>query len=121
MVELVTQATGNTDTILLAGLAAAAVAGVVTGVLYRMAAVLIASLATVIAVGVIGVGEGWTVWRIVLVAFALITALQIGYLLGVALLLSGDRLRGGVARGWRRVGVLDEDARGKRAGEPPEG
>ena len=121
MVGLVTQATENTDYILLAALATAAAAGAVTGALYRVGAAIIASLATIIFVGVIGVTDGWSFWRIVLVAIGLITALQVGYLLGVAFILSSDRVRSGVTRGWRRVAALNEDTQRKSVGEPPEG
>lgn len=121
LIGLVTQASANTDYILLAAGAAAAAAGVVTGAIYRVGAVLVASFATIVAVIIIGIGEGWSFWRVALVAFGLITALQVGYLIGLALTHSGDRVRGGIARGWRRVAALDEDTQRKSVGEPPEG
>ena len=121
LIGLVTQATENTDTILLAAVSAAAAAGVVTGALYRVGAALVASFATIVAVVVIGAGEGWSFWRVALVAFGLITALQVGYLIGAALTLSGERVRGGAARGWRRIAALNEDTRRKSVGKPPEG
>ena len=119
-IGLATQATANMDYILLAAAtAAAAAAGVVTGAIYRVGAVLAASFATIIAVVFIGSGEGWSFWRIALVAFGLITALQVGYLVGLAL--SGDRVRSGVARRWRRIATLNDDTQRKSVGEPPEG
>jgi hypothetical protein len=118
---LVTQTTSQSDTILLAALATAAAAGVVTGALYRIGAAIIASFATVVAVAFIGVGEDWSFWRTALVAFGLITALQLGYLLGVALMLSGDRVRSGVARSWRRIAAPADNRQRKSAGKPPEG
>ena len=121
LIGLVTPSAANTDTILLAAVAAAAAAGGVTGALYRVGAALVASLATIAAVVFIGVGEGWSFWRIVLIAFGLITALQVGYLVGVALTPSGNAVRSRVARGWRRIAALNEDTQQKSAGKPPEG
>jgi hypothetical protein len=121
MAGLVTQTTANIDYILLGAFAATSAAGILTGALYRAGAAIIASFATIIAVGVIGVGESWSFWRIALVAVGLITALQVGYLLGVALALSSERIRSGFARGWRRVAVLDDETRSESVGEPPEG
>lgn len=120
LIGLVTQVTADTDYILLAAAtAASAAAGVVTGAIYRAGAVLVASFATIVAVIFIGVGEDWSFWRIALLAFGLITALQVGYLIGLAL--SGDRIRSGVARGWRRVATLNENTQRKSVEEPPEG
>jgi hypothetical protein len=118
---VVTQITANKDHILLTALVVAASAGVVTGALYRVAAAIIASFATVIAVIIIGGGEGWSVWRIALVAFGLITALQVGYLLGVALSFSGDKLRSAVAWIARRMATLNDTNQRKGVAKPPEG
>lgn len=121
MAGLVAHAVTNTEYILLIALAVAAIAGIVTGALYRVGAAIIASFATIVAVVFIGVGEDWSFWRIALVALGLITALQVGYLLGVALALSGDKVRSGFARVWRRTAMLSGDTQGKSVGKPPEG
>lgn len=120
MAGLVTEAAPNADYILVTALAVAAAAGVVTGALYRVGAAIFASLGTIIAVGFIGAGADWSFWRTTLVAFGLIAALQVGYAVGVAMTVSGGRVRNGVARGWRRVAALNGNTQRKSAGKPPE-
>ena len=120
MAGLVTQNTAHTGYILLIALTVAGAAGVVIGTLYRAGAVVVGSLVTIMAMVFIGASEGWPLWRIGLVAFGVITALQIGYLLGAALVLWADSMFAGAAWCWRRVAALLGLTERKSAAKPPE-
>lgn len=120
MAGLVTQNTAHTGYILLIALTVAGAAGVVIGALYRAGAVVVGSLVTIMAMVFIGASEGWTFWRTALVAFGVIAALQIGYLLGAALVLWADSMFTGAAWCWRRVAALLGITERKSAAKPPE-
>jgi hypothetical protein len=103
-----------------AAFALAAAAGLLTGSLYRVGAAIMVSFVTVVAIVVIGAGEEWSFLETVFVAFGLITVVQLAYLLGVFLVTFGDRMKVGLPRIRRRVGVLDEASRNGSARKNPE-
>lgn len=121
MAGLVTQTTADTGYILLIALSVAGAAGVVIGTLYRVGGVVIGSLVTIIAMVFIGAGEAWSFWRIALVAFGMIAALQVGYLLGAALLVWAESISRRASGNWRRVDPLHEGTQRKIVAKPPEG
>lgn len=59
-------------------------AGIFAGLLYRAGAVVVLSLAGLLATIIISLSHGWSFGRSILFGFALIAVLQLGYLLGVA-------------------------------------
>jgi hypothetical protein len=61
------------------------VAGIVAGLLYRAGAIIILSLAGLIAVVIISLTNQWPFIPSLLFGFALLAVLQIGYLLGVGI------------------------------------
>ncbi len=109
----------NAEFVLPVALVVAAIAGGITGAFYRAGTAVVASFVTIIAIGVIGAGEGWAFWRIAFVAFTLLTALQAGYVLGAALNLWGEQVLS-TLRDWRRIVVMGTDGRGENIREPPE-
>ena len=82
MIELLPAMEHGWETIVYVSIVSS-VAGVVTGLFYRVGAIIVLSLVGIIATFIVGFGRGWTFQYGFLFGFVLIAALQLSYLLGV--------------------------------------
>jgi hypothetical protein len=71
--------------VIILAVAAASAAGLAAGILYRFGAAVILTFITAITGFLLSGNQGYGLWQSVLYAFGMITALQICYLVGVAL------------------------------------
>jgi hypothetical protein len=71
----------------------AGLAGFFAGLLYRAGAVIVLSFAAVIAALVFSIGNGWSIFSVLLAAVGFLIALQLGYLLGVATIVMMSKLK----------------------------
>ncbi len=74
--------------------AAASLAGVLAGVIYRAGAALVLSMACALATLISAIGQGWSLLHGVLIGLGLIAATQLGYLLGVGLTVAMQGIKG---------------------------
>jgi hypothetical protein len=71
----------------------AGLAGFLSGLLYRAGAAIVLSFIALIAAFALSISHGWSLWLCVLYAFGTVTAVQIGYLLGVALTVTHAKVK----------------------------
>lgn len=83
---------------------ATVLAGFVAGCCYQFFAAVVLSLAALFAAIYIGTAQEWALWRTALTAFAALSVIQIGYLLGVvAAVFARNRLAAAGPNRWSAV------------------